>query len=68
MDPLRASRWSDLASRFARNTIASDPPAADACLHLTVRDAGVASREWVPGVGLSSMRERAAEIGETGSR
>lgn len=37
----------------------------DDCLQLTVRDAGVVSRQWVPGVGLSSMRVRAAEVGGT---
>ncbi|MCU0310970.1 MAG: histidine kinase [Acidimicrobiales bacterium] len=34
-------------------------------LGLTVRDEGAAQREWVAGVGLSSMRERAAEVGGT---
>lgn len=32
-------------------------------LAITVRDAGVSGDAWVPGVGLSSMRERAAEVG-----
>ena len=35
------------------------------CLALTVRDAGSGRGTWVPGVGLSSMRERAAEVGGT---
>jgi two-component system NarL family sensor kinase len=30
-----------------------------------VRDSGSAVGTWVPGVGLSSMRERAAEVGGT---
>jgi signal transduction histidine kinase len=34
-------------------------------LGLTVRDEGAVHREWVAGVGLSSMRERAAEVGGT---
>ena len=37
----------------------------DECLALTVRDAGSGRGTWVPGVGLSSMRERAAEVGGT---
>ncbi len=32
-------------------------------LEVTVRDEGPSGAAWVPGVGLSSMRERAAEIG-----
>jgi signal transduction histidine kinase len=32
-------------------------------LLVTVRDGGESNGTWVPGVGLSSMRERAAEIG-----
>ena len=32
-------------------------------LLITVRDTGSSDGAWVPGVGLSSMRERAAEIG-----
>jgi signal transduction histidine kinase len=32
---------------------------------VTVRDEGAVHGEWVPGVGLSSMRERAAEAGGT---
>ena len=32
-------------------------------LELIVRDTGSSDCVWVPGVGLSSMRERAAEIG-----
>ncbi len=35
----------------------------DGCLEVTVRDSGIAGGTWVPGVGLSSMRERAAEVG-----
>ena len=34
-------------------------------LVLTVRDAGCSDGAWVPGVGLGSIRERAAEIGGT---
>ena len=34
-------------------------------LEVTVRDEGSSGAPWVPGVGLSSMRERAAEIGGT---
>ena len=32
-------------------------------LEVTVRDEGSSGAAWIPGVGLSSMRERAAEIG-----
>lgn len=32
-------------------------------LEVTVRDEGSSGTAWIPGVGLSSMRERAAEIG-----
>ena len=32
-------------------------------LTVTVRDTGSSDGAWVPGVGLASMRERAAEIG-----
>lgn len=34
-------------------------------LEVQVRDAGCVEGDWVPGVGLSSMRERAAEVGGT---
>ena len=34
-------------------------------LSVTVRDHGRNGREWTPGVGLSSMHERAAEVGGT---
>ena len=34
-------------------------------LTLVVRDHGARSERWVPGVGLASMRERAAEVGGT---
>ena len=35
----------------------------DGYLEVCVRDAGSTVDSWVPGVGLSSMRERAAEVG-----
>ena len=35
----------------------------DGCLEVSVRDTGSTPDSWVPGVGLSSMRERAAEVG-----
>lgn len=35
----------------------------DDCLEVTVRDPGSTADAWQPGVGLSSMRERAAEVG-----
>jgi signal transduction histidine kinase len=38
---------------------------ADDLLTIAVRDAGSVSRTWVPGVGMSSMRERAAAVGGT---
>jgi two-component system NarL family sensor kinase len=34
-------------------------------LSVSVRDAGVNGHAWTPGVGVSSMRERAAEVGGT---
>ncbi|MCB1038540.1 MAG: hypothetical protein KDA94_03255 [Acidimicrobiales bacterium] len=34
-------------------------------LRIRVRDGGTANGEWVPGVGLSSMRERASEVAGT---
>lgn len=34
-------------------------------LVVTVRDAGTSSDPWAPGVGVSSMRERSAEVGGT---
>jgi two-component system, NarL family, sensor kinase len=37
----------------------------DHVLEVSVHDAGSAVGAWVPGVGLSSMRERVAEVGET---
>ncbi|HEY3530207.1 MAG TPA: histidine kinase [Nocardioides sp.] len=37
----------------------------DGRLSLVVRDAGRNGRPWTPGVGISSMRERAAEVGGT---
>ena len=35
----------------------------DGCLEVSIRDNGSTVDSWVPGVGLSSMRERAAEVG-----
>jgi two-component system, NarL family, sensor kinase len=48
----------------------------DDCLAVTVRDPGPMTGTWTSGVGISSMRERAAEVGgslqitgdETGSQ
>jgi two-component system, NarL family, sensor kinase len=37
----------------------------DDCLTVTVRDPGPMTEAWTPGVGISSMRERAAEVGGT---
>lgn len=37
----------------------------DGSIEVSVRDTGRATKEWVPGVGISSMRERAAEVGGT---
>jgi signal transduction histidine kinase len=34
-------------------------------LRVVVRDGGVATADWVPGVGLTSMRERAEQLGGT---
>ena len=37
----------------------------DGCLTVTIRDPGPTTGPWTPGVGISSMRERAAEVGGT---
>ncbi|MBL0746775.1 hypothetical protein [Nocardioides baculatus] len=37
----------------------------DGALHVAVRDDGRSGVEWVPGVGISSMRERAQQVGGT---
>ncbi|HEU5483643.1 MAG TPA: histidine kinase [Microlunatus sp.] len=39
--------------------------AGDECLTINVSDNGTAGGEWVPGIGLTSMRERAGELGGT---
>jgi two-component system NarL family sensor kinase len=39
--------------------------AEDDRLRIAVRDGGAAPAEWVPGVGLTSMRERAEQLGGT---
>jgi signal transduction histidine kinase len=38
---------------------------ADGRLRVAVRDGGHGAHDWTPGVGLASMRERAAEVGGT---
>ena len=35
----------------------------DESLHLEVRDDGATASGWVPGVGLTSMRERTEQLG-----
>jgi len=37
----------------------------DDCLTLAISDNGESHREWVPGIGLTSMRDRASELGGT---
>ncbi|RYP81920.1 sensor histidine kinase [Nocardioides guangzhouensis] len=37
----------------------------DDCLTMDISDNGNAGGEWVPGIGLTSMRERASELGGT---
>lgn len=37
----------------------------DGCLTVDISDNGNAGDEWVPGIGLTSMRERASELGGT---
>ena len=37
----------------------------DDCLTIRISDDGNAGGEWVPGIGLTSMRERAGELGGT---
>jgi len=39
--------------------------AGNACLTIVISDNGDAGGEWVPGIGLTSMRERASELGGT---
>jgi signal transduction histidine kinase len=50
-------RHSSAASARARLWVEDD------ALHLEVGDDGATSDEWVPGVGLTSMRERTEELG-----
>lgn len=37
----------------------------DDCLTIDISDNGDVGGEWVPGIGLTSMRERASELGGT---
>jgi two-component system NarL family sensor kinase len=37
--------------------------ASDGQLHVSVHDDGASAKQWKPGVGLSSMRERAEQVG-----
>jgi two-component system NarL family sensor kinase len=42
-----------------------EPRLGDDCLTIDISDNGDARSEWVPGIGLTSMRERASELGGT---
>ena len=52
-------------TRHAGATAATVTIAVDSAVSLTVADNGRATRAWSPGVGLTSIRERAAELGGT---
>lgn len=54
------------AARHADATTARvEVSVRDGALHVAVRDDGRSGVEWVPGVGISSMRERALQVGGT---
>jgi signal transduction histidine kinase len=52
-------------TRHAGATAATVSIAMDSAVSLTVADNGRGTRVWSPGVGLTSIRERAAELGGT---
>jgi signal transduction histidine kinase len=52
-------------TRHARARTARITIAVDSALELSIVDDGVAQSPWLPGVGLTSIRERAAELGGT---
>ena len=54
------------AARHAEATSATvELTAQDGALVLAVRDDGASRTAWTPGVGMSSMRERAHQVGGT---
>jgi signal transduction histidine kinase len=52
-------------ARHARATTAKVEVAIDSAVRLRIIDDGPPGGVWVPGVGLTSMRERATELGGT---
>ncbi|KRC64828.1 hypothetical protein ASE12_08630 [Aeromicrobium sp. Root236] len=53
----------NVARHAAATTVEVSISADDGVLHVSVHDDGTSSRRWKPGVGLSSMRERAEQVG-----
>ncbi len=52
-------------TRHAGATAAHVEITADAALHLTISDNGTRDGPWLPGIGLTSIHDRAAELGGT---
>ena len=55
----------NVARHAAATKAAVEIDVAGEDLHLTVQDDGQGARSWRPGVGMSSMRERAEQVGGT---
>jgi len=53
----------NVARHATATTVEVSISADDGVLHVSVHDDGTSSRRWKPGVGLSSMRERAEQVG-----
>ena len=53
----------NVARHAAATKVEVSISADDGVLHLTVHDDGPSTKQWKPGVGLSSMRERAEQVG-----
>jgi len=55
----------NVARHAAATKVQVSITARDGMLHLSVHDDGSSTKKWRPGVGLSSMRERAEQVGGT---
>ncbi|KAA1397272.1 sensor histidine kinase [Aeromicrobium ginsengisoli] len=53
----------NVARHASATTVEVSISADDGVLHLSVHDDGACTQTWKPGVGLSSMRERAEQVG-----
>ena len=53
----------NVARHAAATKVQVSITARDGMLHLSVHDDGPSTKKWKPGVGLSSMRERAEQVG-----